>query len=167
MVSSPQDEGRETVSATQALRAALAGLLVLLGLQYLLGMWVNLYGSFPSGPPSLGRALIDGNDAPLAAHVVLALALLFLGLVALGYSWSLPPRRLRYLSATGLLALLVASAGGVAFVYSTYSSAPSSYLMAAAFLAAAASYGTAFGTVADAGERGPTGPRADRLTEAP
>ncbi|MCI4345849.1 MAG: hypothetical protein L3K07_03755 [Thermoplasmata archaeon] len=166
MVPASADEANEIASTRRALRSALLGVLGLLGLQYLLGSWVNLFGSFPTGPASLGNALVDVNDAPLVAHILLAVALLFLGLVALAYSWSLPPRRLRLQTTGGFLSLLLASVGGLGFVYSSYSSASFSYLMAGAFLVAAALYGAALSIVGGPRSEESRGQEVDRLPEA-
>jgi hypothetical protein len=92
--------------------------------------------------------------------------LLFLGLVALAYSWSLSPPRLRLQTTGGFLSLLVASVGGLGFVSSSYSSASFSYLMAGAFLAAAAFYGAALSMVGDPRGEESKGREVDRLPEA-
>jgi hypothetical protein len=155
MAAAAPEVDREALSARGSLLGALQGLFGLLALQYLLGTWVNLFGTFPPGPPSLGSALVDGGDVVLSAHIALAIALLFLGLVAVAYSWSLPPPHLRYLCLLGFLSILLAAAGGVGFVYSGYLNNASSFVMALGFLLAFAFYGAAYGVIG----RGPSSAR--------
>lgn len=127
----PSDDPLDAVGAVRNLAR---GLLLLLALQYLLGEWVNLFGSFPGGPPSLGSALVDGSDPALALHLLVALALLFGALLAFAFGWASQVRRLRLATGLGFLGVLLAAAGGAWFVYSGYANDGASFLMAGAFL---------------------------------
>ncbi|MCI4340916.1 MAG: hypothetical protein L3K11_00845 [Thermoplasmata archaeon] len=130
------------------LQRAARGLLGLLTLQFLLGEWVNLLGSFPGGTPSLGTAIIDGSDPALAAHVVVAVALVFLSLVVFALSNTFPSAQVRRLGGLGFVGIAGAAVGGLSFVYTGYGNAIASYLMAIFFLLAFACYGVLAGATA-------------------
>ncbi|HEV2450288.1 MAG TPA: hypothetical protein VGU43_07790 [Thermoplasmata archaeon] len=133
----------DRLEAAHAVRTLARALLLLLVAQYLLGEWVNLDGSFPDGPPSLGSALVDASDPALALHLLVALALLFGALLALAFGWVSQVRRLRLATGLGFLGVLLAAAGGALFVYSGYANAGASFLMAGAFLLAFSAFASA------------------------
>lgn len=152
----------DAMESARAVRGLTRGLLLLLVLQYLLGEWVNLYGSFPAGAPSLGSALVDGSDPALVVHLVVALALLFGALLAAAFGWASGLPRLRLATGLGFLGVLLAAAGGILFVYSGYANEGDSFLMAVAFLLAFSAYATAQflaerELTGDAGDRASTG----------
>ncbi len=105
----------------RGLRGATFGILIMLVLQYALGMWVNLYARFPPGGAALGgvaaygRAVAAGPKA-LRVHALLGLALLAAG-VQLVARAALAGRLAPVVAAAvGLAALLLAALAGTAFV---------------------------------------------------
>jgi hypothetical protein len=107
-----------TASLVRARRGSLAAL-VLLVVQYGIGMYVNLYVTVPRGDhgSSLGSAIANG-PAMLSSHAVLGL---LLALVAIGVLVQAVMARHRgaiVSSALALLALAAASAAGASFTSS-------------------------------------------------
>ena len=118
-------------------------IVILLSLQFLLGMWVNLFGAFPP-TDSLGTAVGSTGDPVLTGHYVLAVVLLALGVVLVAVASRSGARRLLVgMLSLGLLSLLGASAAGMEFVLSGFSSNIDSFSMALAFIAATSCYGVA------------------------
>jgi len=115
----------------------------LLALQFLLGIWVNLFGSFPR-TSDVATALSYSGDPVLTAHYALAVLLLLLA-VLLAYVSFAPgePRRLRGLTIAGLLSVLLALEAGVQFILSGFGNADWSFVMAFGFIASTAFYGVA------------------------
>jgi hypothetical protein len=107
-----------TASLARVRRGSLAAL-VLLVVQYGIGMYVNLYVTVPRGDhgSGLGGAIANG-PAMLSSHAVLGL---LLGLVAIGVLVQAVMARhpgAIVSSALGLLALVSASAAGASFTSS-------------------------------------------------
>ena len=140
MVASADDDA---LAATRALRAIVRALLLLLVAQYLLGEWVNLFGSFPAGSPSLGSALVDLSDPALEAHLLVGIALLFGSLLALAFAWATERRVLALAGTLGFVGVLGAVVAGAFFVYSGYSNNAASFAMAGLFLLAFAGFASA------------------------
>jgi hypothetical protein len=127
-----------------ALRRVRQGTLLVLAdlfVQFLLGIWVNLFDTtFPSTESGILRAAVDGTHPILTAHLVNALLLLFLGLGVLSYALETPDRRILRASVIGLVSILVALLFGFIFLYTGLADDVYSYAMAAAFLAAVYAY---------------------------
>src|ERR1043166_10333954 len=102
----------------RSLDAHTASLLAGLSLQYALGMYVNLFVSFPehgSGGQAWEFAL---TEAPLVSHILLAF-LLFFGAIALCIrAVRLKDTRWIWWAAIGLLGILMAGLSGAEFVAS-------------------------------------------------
>jgi len=134
----------------------LRALVSLLSVQFLLGIWVNLYGSVPDSN-SLVAAFRYTGDPVLSAHMLLAVVLVVLAFViTVGAFDPAAPPRLRWLALAGLVTLFGAYEAGIQFIMSGYSSNLDSFLMALAFIVAMVFYGVAQTVV------GPSGPSADR-----
>jgi hypothetical protein len=131
------------MSESSSLTLRLRVLVSLLGVQFLLGIWVNLFGTFPS-TDSVGTALMYGGDPVLSAHYVLAVVILLLALVLVVHTIRLrTPRHLRWLILAGFLSVVWASLAGVEFILSGFSNAVASFSMAFAFIVAVSLYGVA------------------------
>jgi heme A synthase len=115
-------------------------ILGLIGLQFFLGMWLNLFGNFPSGSGGLTNAFTFTADPILIAHVTLAVILTSGGILVLAMSWSDRLRTLRWYALGGFFGLIFGSATGSGFVYSGYSNNVDSFLMAVGFAAALTAY---------------------------
>jgi heme A synthase len=118
----------------------LNGLLALIGIQFFLGMWLNLFGSFPTGSGSLGTAVTFTSDPILILHILLGILLVVGAIVLVARSWPDPMRSMRVFSLAGLAGLVFASLAGSGFVYSGYSSGVDSFLMAVGFGVALTAY---------------------------
>ena len=122
---------------SRAIRFTVNALIGLLGLEFLLGMAVNLYVEpVPTGSLDLGSGLAPAEGALWIAHLLNALALVATALLLVVLF--LRRSQLRSLQAGALFALggvLIAAAGGFEFVVG--SGAPGySLLMAVGFLVA-------------------------------
>jgi heme A synthase len=115
-------------------------ILGLIGLQFFLGMWLNLFGNFPKGSGSLGTAATFTADPVLIAHIVLGVVLVIGAVALLGFSWSDSLRATRWFALVGLLGILFASATGSGFVDSGYSDNVDAFLMAVGFGVALTAY---------------------------
>lgn len=125
------------------------GILMLTAVQFLLGIWVSLYGALPT-TGNVARVVEYSGDPALSAHLALAVVLVLVAFVlAVGaFSRSAPPR-LRWPALGGLLSLLVAYEAGFEFLLSRFQDNDYSFVMAVGFIAAIAFYGIAQGLVLD------------------
>ncbi len=132
----PPGPWRSPASSRRSGTAAPLGMLGLLGMQFLLGMAVNLYARLPAA--SGGMAAMMRSGPLVMTHMMLGM-LLAAG-AALAVVLALPYGRLAVAcAATGLGGILVAGLGGLLFLMDGQSNG-ASYLMAVGFLVAAASY---------------------------
>lgn len=121
----------------------LRGIVVVLSAQFLLGIWVNLFGAFPP-THDVATAVLYGGDPVLTAHYALAVLLVALAIAVVLVSFREEGRTyLPWLAVAGLLSILWASASGIQFVLSGFSDNVDSFSMAAAFIAATSFYGVA------------------------
>ena len=120
----------------------------LLAVQFLLGMYVNLYVNLPPlarstrgfGGSMMGRFGTMFSSGPLLmAHMMLGMHLIVSGTVALIVAASSGNRFAIGWSATGLVALLVAGYGGISFFMFGQDNVDS-YLMAVGFLVSFTAY---------------------------
>jgi glucan phosphoethanolaminetransferase (alkaline phosphatase superfamily) len=128
---------------TERVAWLLRAIVLLLSLQFLFGIWVNLFGTFPA-TNDVQTAVRYGGDPVLTGHYVLAVVLLVLAIV-LVYRTFRPGVRasLRWLSLGGLLSVLWAAVAGVEFILSGFSNNDDSFSMAFAFIVAMTFYGLA------------------------
>ena len=141
-------------SAPRSLVMLLRVIVVLLSVQFLLGMWVNLYGPVPS-TDNLGLALSYTGDPSLTAHVALAVLLVILGIVIVVVAARGKTRAsLRWAVLLGSLSILWASAAGIEFVLSGFASSADSFSMALAFILGTSCYGVAQALVLPASPTG-------------
>lgn len=116
---------------------------ILLAAQFVLGIWVNLFGSFPS-TNSVGTALMYGGDPVLTGHYLLGVLLFVLAVVLAASSFGPGTApRVRWLVVAGLLSVVWAATSGVEFILSGFSNAGASFSMALAFIVAMTFYGLA------------------------
>lgn len=135
--------GGAATATTRGLVTLLRTIVVLLSLEFVLGIWVNLFGSFPS-TRDLGTAWAYAGDPVLTAHYVLAVLLLVLGAVIVTVAVRTGARAgLRWMAVLGLLSIAWASAAGMEFVRSGFTNNEDSFSMALAFIVASSFYGVA------------------------
>jgi len=116
--------------------------IVLMGaliVQYVLGMYVNLFLTFPNNATEGQLWEFAWSQPPLAAHIILAI-LILIGAIALCIrAIHYKNRRWIIASSLGLVAILAAGASGATFIPSQIDWY--SYSMSIFFLAAILSYG--------------------------
>lgn len=113
-------------------------LLGALVVQYALGMYVNLYTSFPSSATEGQLWEFAWSEWPLASHIVLAILLLLGAIVLCVRAILSKDRKWTIGSSIGLLGILAAGLSGAIFIPSQMDAY--SYSMSLAFLVAFAAY---------------------------
>jgi hypothetical protein len=113
----------------------LAGALVV---QYALGMYVNLFVSFPESAADGQLWEFAWSQKPLAAHIILAILILLGAIVALVRAALYRNKKWVIANSIGLVAILAAGASGASFIPSQVDLY--SYAMSLAFLIAILAY---------------------------
>lgn len=131
--------------------ALVAVILVDLIVQFLLGMWVNLFASFPStfvsSASSSGMmgmmssmmgasSMMGGGMLVLMVHMMNGYLLLFLSIVVLAVSLNSGRAKIIGLAIAGLGSILLAGISGLAFMFSGFQNDLYSYSMAVGFILA-------------------------------
>ena len=125
---------------------ALAGIaLALLFAQFLLGMWLNLFASFPAIPFQSGfggmmSSMMAGGMSILMVHMMLGYALLVVSILVFAFAMASEGQTPILLSALGLASVIVAGLGGLGFMFSGFQNNSFSYLMAGGFISAFPAY---------------------------
>ena len=115
----------------------------LLILQFLLGMFANLFVSFStSTDPNPLAVVFTGGSPALMLHVLIAVVLFILALLVLISAAFVHQRRVVAVASAGFASTALAFFSGIAFVYSSYANNSLSYLMAVGFLIALIIYGS-------------------------
>ncbi len=116
--------------------------LILLLVQLLLGMWANLFVSFPSPAPSVNPfdQIFFGGPVLLAGHIVTGIALGTLSIVGLVSSLFTRSRALMAAEACALISVVVAGESGIEFVLGGYQDDILSYSMTVGFVLLLAVY---------------------------
>ena len=136
----------------------------LLSLQFLLGIWVSLFGSFPS-TNDVQSAVMYGGDPVLTGHYALAVVLLVLAVVVVLATFrSGVTARLRWLTLGGLVSVIWAWISGVDFILSGFANNSDSFSMAVALIVAMTFYGLAQAAVLP---RAPASARGDEGASSP
>ena len=132
----------------------------LLILQFLLGMFANLFITFStSTDPNPLAVVFTGGSPALMMHVLIAVVLLILALQVLVTAIFINRRPVVVVASAGFASIALAFFTGIAFVYSGYENDSLSYLMAVGFLFGLIIYGYFAGR----GER-PTPPTTKETT---
>jgi len=122
----------------------------LLIVQFLLGMFANLFVTFStSTDPNPLAVVFTGGSPALILHVMIAVILFILALQVLVSATFIRRRQLVAIAGSGFASIALAFFSGVAFVYSGYENDSLSYLMAVGFLLGL----IIFGNFAGRGER--------------
>jgi hypothetical protein len=110
-----------SAKTVRGLRANSFAALVILLLEYGLGIWVNLYGQLPASdngaslPAGFGRAVADGPIG-LSVHAVLGLVLILSAVTAVVRSFLARRPVLVGAAIAGLAAVVIAALSGARFV---------------------------------------------------
>lgn len=123
----------------QRLDRSLNGILALIGIEFFLGIWLSLFGVFPSNP-TLAAGVTDLSAPVLIAHIVLGLLMGLGALLILLLAARDPYRNMRWFALGGLLGVAIAGISGSAFVGSGYANNDASFAMAVGFAIALTSY---------------------------
>ena len=135
------EESERLQARMEALHVGAVLLLMLLAVQFVLGMGVNLFGVFPNTSDVL-RVLEASGDPTLTAHMAVAFLLLALGILVAVLAFRRPlPRRLSWAALSGALAIFWAFESGIEFVLSGFTNNIASFSMALGFLASVTIYG--------------------------
>ena len=145
-----------------SLRGHTLALLLALVLEFLLGMWVNLFVVIPSHHPGVSPSYFAGavggvlwalfaGPLFLRLHVVLGLLLGLMGLSHLARTLAAPPPRRLGWSIVGLFGLLGGAGKGASFI--NYGHDFSSMLMSVGFALALVGYGMSIGSSGGPGVR--------------
>jgi hypothetical protein len=132
-------------------KAALVIVLVDLVIQFILGMYLNLFGIFPSqisissgGMGGMMSTMMGGSGMPtmsiLMVHMLNGYLLGIISLVVLGLSAYSKSPRLVGLSIVGTAFILFAGISGLSFMFSMFSDNLLSFTMALGFIGAFVSY---------------------------
>lgn len=117
------------------LRLALVATQFLLVIEFLLGMFVNLFAALPVGHGSFFSGASFDGEYELLVHSLVGFALVGLSIATVVFASRSRRRNLVTLGGLGLLSVVVAGVSGLAFVFSGYQNDYESYLMSVAFLA--------------------------------
>ena len=111
-------------------------------LQFLLGMFANLFITFStSTDPNPLAVVFTGGSPALVLHVLIAVVLLILALRVLVTATFIKRTPVVAVASAGFASIALAFFSGVAFVYSGYENDSLSYLMAVGFLFGLIIYG--------------------------
>jgi hypothetical protein len=114
----------------------------LLIVQFLLGMFANLFVTFgTSTDPNPLAVVFTGGSPALMLHVVLAVVLFILALLVLISAAFIHRRPVVAIATAGFASTALAFSSGIAFVYTGYTNNTLSYLMAVGFLFGLIIYG--------------------------
>ena len=113
-------------------------ILILLILQYGLGMFTNLFVEFPEGQSETQTWEFAWKQWPLAAHIILGLGLFTLAVLLCIRSARVRNKRWILASGVGLLSIFVAGASGAAFIPTQMEAY--SFSMALSFVVAVVAY---------------------------
>ncbi|SRR5579875_3538777 len=149
----PRSESNSSMARVEGMREvntllrALIGItLVFLVLQFLSGMWVNLFVSFPSITQTQGffglmaTMMSLMQSGVLMVHMMWGFLILFLSIVDLAVSLFTKKLWVVTTATSGFASVLFAGINGLLFVFSGFTNNLNSYYMAAGFLLAFASY---------------------------
>jgi len=114
-------------------------MLGLLSIQYVLGKLTNLYVSLPTVADTQERTKELFTNWQYAGHIIVGMLLVVVGILLVIHSFKKKHAGMKMLSVIGLLALIVASYGGRAYV-SSYN-ASDSLTMSLGFIVAMGVYG--------------------------
>jgi small-conductance mechanosensitive channel len=124
-------------------RAWLNALMLLLVVEFGLGLWLSRYGTFPA-TRNVAKTLEYRGDPVLSAHIALAVLVVLLAFVIAASAFGPgAPARLRWFTLGGFLALFGAYESGVEFIMSGFANDLYTITMLVSFLAAMAFFGLA------------------------
>jgi uncharacterized membrane protein YhaH (DUF805 family) len=125
---------------TSKLRGQTLGLLTMLGIQFILGIVLNLFVKLPENA-TLGSAIKHGGGVVLVLHILVAIGLLIGSLTLAFRSYAERSRSWIIASIIGALGVIAALTNGFAFVNNDND--VNSFVMALGFIVAASAYSTA------------------------
>ncbi|AWR94098.2 hypothetical protein [Acidianus brierleyi] len=119
-------------------------ILAILVIQFLDGMWLNLFAVFPQVSSSFNAMNMMSfmfNYGPIfMLHMMSGFLLLILGFIILAFSFMSKNSNIVIFSSIGLLAIILAGISGLLFMFSDFSNNIFSYMMSLGFIISIASY---------------------------
>uniref|UniRef100_A0A2U9IDI0 DUF998 domain-containing protein n=1 Tax=Acidianus brierleyi TaxID=41673 RepID=A0A2U9IDI0_9CREN len=113
-------------------------------IQFLDGMWLNLFAVFPQVSSSFNAMNMMSfmfNYGPIfMLHMMSGFLLLILGFIILAFSFMSKNSNIVIFSSIGLLAIILAGISGLLFMFSDFSNNIFSYMMSLGFIISIASY---------------------------
>jgi hypothetical protein len=120
------------------LRGQSIALLSMLGIQFILGMILNLFIKLPKDSSGLGTAIKHGGGIVLVLHILIAVGLLIGSITLIARAFSSKNRYGIIASITGAIGIIAALTNGFAFIGSD--SDVNSFIMAIGFMLAVTAY---------------------------
>ncbi|MDH2900164.1 MAG: hypothetical protein PXY39_04260 [archaeon] len=122
-----------------AVRISVGVILSLLVLQFLMGMWLNLFATFPTISTSFGMmgimgSIMAGGMGLLIAHMMSGFLLVFASVAVLAFSAYSGRTDVVLLGIAGLALIVLAGISGLIFMFSGFQNNLYSYLMAVGFI---------------------------------
>jgi len=114
---------------------------IVLAIQFVLGVYVNMYVTFPEGGDANAHWEFASTSLPVLGHIILGIAILFGSLGYLVITLKKKQAQLRPYAISGFVAVLAAFLGGESFV--SLQDDAFSMLMAIGFITALLIYGAA------------------------
>lgn len=136
---------RAATGRLELVRVTLAIMLADLLIQFLLGIWLNLFATFPSitstsssgmmgGMMSSMSAVMAGGMSVLMVHVLNGYLLFILSIVVFAVSLYSGRTSIAVMGTLGLVSILLAGISGLSFTFSGFQNNLYSYLMALGFI---------------------------------
>ena len=133
------DKSYNANNRLQAVRISVGVILGLLILQFLMGMWLNLFATFPtistsSGMIGIMSSIMVGGMGLLMTHMMMGFLILFASVAVLALSSYSGRTDVVLLGIAGLALIALAGISGLSFMFSGFQNDLYSYLMAVGFI---------------------------------
>ncbi|EZQ01619.1 MULTISPECIES: hypothetical protein [Acidianus] len=118
-------------------RKIVFAILIILIIEFIVGMWLNLFAAFPQfNFSSMMNFMASGSMGMLMLHIALGVILGILGIALLMFI----PERGRLFSIIGLISIIIAGINGLFFMYTGFSNNYYSFFMALFWVISIVSY---------------------------
>ncbi|MHB1440773.1 MAG: hypothetical protein ACYCSO_07210 [Cuniculiplasma sp.] len=128
---------------THLLLAGVLVELVFLAMQFVIGMWMNLFALFPTGSigfPMRGMMNVMFSVPELMAHMMIGMFIGFLSLMIFVLSLMGGYHKSTVLSGIASISILIAGVSGLEFIFTGFQNNNLSFIMSLGFVVAVISY---------------------------